>query len=384
MVLPLLLGLAGSGLASAGMLGTMGPLLAGSIGSGLGAYAETGDLEKGIMAGLGSFAGGKLLGPVLGKVGGGADTAATALGQGTKDTITAATAAAAGPQGGIGSLMGSGGMGDTFRGGTAWMKTPTGLGQMAGTALGGMAGSMFGQKGEEEDEYRDRGEMQPIPRQYMTPPTGYRPGIDPEWNYGISTPQSANALAEYNGVRRFYGGGVVRTLGPIKLAQGGIASLGGMDAQEHNTDAGVDAPSGGNEKDVVAEAIRAIKGEVEDPRIPLGRFLALYGEDALRDLVEKVQNGTVDQNAGKAEGEVKGPGDGMDDRIPAKIKESGEDVLLADSEYVVPADVVSGLGNGSSDAGAKVLDDMLDRVRMERTGKKEQAKQIDPKAMVPA
>jgi hypothetical protein len=58
----MLLGLAGSGLAGAGMLGTMGALSAGAIGSGLGSYLETGDLGQGIQTGLMSFLGGKLLG----------------------------------------------------------------------------------------------------------------------------------------------------------------------------------------------------------------------------------------------------------------------------------------------------------------------------------
>ena len=66
MALPLLLGLAGSGLAGAGMLGGMGALTAGALGSGLGSYLETGDLGKGIQTGLTSFLGGKLLGAAMG------------------------------------------------------------------------------------------------------------------------------------------------------------------------------------------------------------------------------------------------------------------------------------------------------------------------------
>jgi hypothetical protein len=72
----------------------------------------------------------------------------------------------------------------------------------------------------------------------------------------------------------------------------------------------------------------------------------------------------------------------MDDMVPANV-EGEEDVLLADNEYIVPADVVSGLGNGSSDAGARELDRMLERVRMARTGTPEQAPQIDTREMLP-
>jgi hypothetical protein len=57
---------------------------------------------------------------------------------------------------------------------------------------------------------------------------------------------------------------------------------------------------------------------------------------------------------------------------------------LADGEFVVPADVVSHLGNGSTDAGAKRLYSMMDKVRKARTGTKKQGKQINPNKFVPA
>jgi hypothetical protein len=80
---------------------------------------------------------------------------------------------------------------------------------------------------------------------------------------------------------------------------------------------------------------------------------------------------------------LKGPGDGMSDSIPAKIGHH-QPARLADSEFVIPADVVSHLGNGSSDAGAKQLYAMMDRVRKARTGRKEQGKQIKPQKYLPA
>jgi len=62
---------------------------------------------------------------------------------------------------------------------------------------------------------------------------------------------------------------------------------------------------------------------------------------------------------------LKGPGDGMSDSIPASIA-GKRPARLANEEFVVPADVVSHLGNGSSDAGAKQLYAMMDRVRTAR------------------
>ena len=80
---------------------------------------------------------------------------------------------------------------------------------------------------------------------------------------------------------------------------------------------------------------------------------------------------------------LKGPGDGMSDSIPASIA-GKRPARLATEEFVVPADVVSHLGNGSSDAGAKQLYAMMDRVRSARTGTKKQGRQISPQRMMPA
>ena len=69
--------------------------------------------------------------------------------------------------------------------------------------------------------------------------------------------------------------------------------------------------------------------------------------------------------------------DGMADRVPATIDQR-EPARLSDGEFVVPADVVSHLGNGSSNAGADQLFSMMDRVRKARTGRKSQGKKIHP------
>jgi len=79
---------------------------------------------------------------------------------------------------------------------------------------------------------------------------------------------------------------------------------------------------------------------------------------------------------------LKGPGDGMSDSIPATINNK-QPARLANDEFVVPADVVSHIGNGSSDAGAKKLYDMMDRVRRARTGSPKQAKAIHPDRYMP-
>lgn len=79
---------------------------------------------------------------------------------------------------------------------------------------------------------------------------------------------------------------------------------------------------------------------------------------------------------------LNGDTDGMSDEVPATI-DGEEPALLSDGEFVVPADVVSHLGNGNSDAGAKVLEEMLSRIRKERTGNPEQGREINPEQMIP-
>jgi len=80
---------------------------------------------------------------------------------------------------------------------------------------------------------------------------------------------------------------------------------------------------------------------------------------------------------------LSGGGDGMSDSIPATIN-GRQEARLADGEFVIPADVVSHLGNGSSKAGAKRLYSMMDRVRKERTGTTKQAKAVNPAKVMAA
>jgi hypothetical protein len=79
---------------------------------------------------------------------------------------------------------------------------------------------------------------------------------------------------------------------------------------------------------------------------------------------------------------LSGATDGMADKIPAEIDQV-QPAALSDGEYVIPADVVSHLGNGNSDAGAEVLDKFLTKVRKSRTGNGEQGKEIDPNELLP-
>jgi hypothetical protein len=140
-----------------------------------------------------------------------------------------------------------------------------------------------------------------------------------------------------------------------------------------------------NDKEIVSAAIKALKGQMDQENAVrvLADFSARFGREALLDLMDRLKSGAIDAMAQQSEGMIRGAGDGMDDLVPATL-EGEEDVLLSDNEYIVPADVVSGLGNGSSEAGARKLDRMNDEVRRARTGTHLQPKQINSEAMIPA
>jgi hypothetical protein len=140
----------------------------------------------------------------------------------------------------------------------------------------------------------------------------------------------------------------------IKLATGGTVGTGGMNDLYAQTD---NAP---------APALTA-------DGYGMGRLdrLSRTSADASASNYQFAQGGYLD-----------GAGDGMSDSIPATI-EGKQPARLADGEFVIPADVVSHLGNGSTKAGSKRLYAMLDKVRHARTGNKKQGKEINPSKYLP-
>ena len=354
MALPLLLGLGGSALA--GSLGA-NALLYGAVGSGLGSLAQGDDFETAVGTGLMSYFGGKALG---GMFGGGADKLANVPQQplvssqlpmsgslaqnmisgGSPITAQAAidaqkAAASAASSGSKFADFFKSPAGATIKGsGLEGIKqaatNPYALGAVGTT---GLLESMKPQGVDMPSDDYDIPEAEAAKRKRNPILPGYRPGIDPEMPY-------------------------------FTYAQGGE----------------VQKP---NDKEIISNAVEAIKGSHPQPETALAMFVSTYGEDALRDLVGRVRSGEFDDNAQVTEGMVEGVGDGMDDMIPATL-EGEQDVVLSDGEFIVPADVVSGLGNGSTDAGAKSLYEMMDRVREMRTGMTEQPDQVPQGMMLPA
>ena len=316
-MLPMIMGFLGSAFAPA--LG-IGSLLAGSIGAGLGSAIQTGDVKQGLKTGLGSFLGGKLVGGLMGSTAGGA-LAEPLAGQGVMGTGanamttgTPLTSAVMPPTGGGGGLFGSGALGSGIQRGMEFAQSPVGIGALLGQSL--VAPTPTVEPTATRSVSADT-EMVPIPRVQNTPPPGYRPGVDPEFNYGLTTPYSYDALINY------------RDNGVLPYAEGGD----------------VKKP---NEKTEIVDAIVAIKGQHPQPEIALGKFVAKYGEDALRDLVESVQSGEFDETVGRfaagEKGMVRGPGDGSgtDDKVPATI-DGEQDVLLTDGEFVMRKEATDAL-----------------------------------------
>lgn len=108
-----------------------------------------------------------------------------------------------------------------------------------------------------------------------------------------------------------------------------------------------------------------------------------YGLGRLNQLAQQQSASRAASDVFARGGYLDGAGDGMSDSIPATIGDK-QPARLADGEFVVPADVVSHLGNGSSKAGAKRLYAMMDKVRHARTGTKKQGKEINPNKYMPA
>ena len=140
-------------------------------------------------------------------------------------------------------------------------------------------------------------------------------------------------------------------------------------------------------RQIVQDAMEAIRGEGDDPEGSLNTYLAYYGKDALQDLYKRMsgkEEVEEEDNYEPPEGMIKGPGNGMDDMATARMAHGGQKVLLSNDEFIIPADVVSGLGDGSSESGARKLYAMMDRVRMDRTGNKKQPGKVKDVRVLPA
>jgi hypothetical protein len=190
-----------------------------------------------------------------------------------------------------------------------------------------------------------------------------------DWS-GMSEAEIAQVLGRHNGGRtkRF-----MTAMGPIELAAGGIADIpvGGDFMQEMPPEVAIvqEAPDT-DFPELIELTIEAIKGNVENSDTIINQFIEEYGVEEFQQLREAVLQSIV-PNA-QTEGRIKGSGGGMDDEVMGMIGEN-QQVAVSPDEYIVAADVVSGLGDGSSDAGADVLDELMANVRTARSGGRQPA-----------
>ena len=134
---------------------------------------------------------------------------------------------------------------------------------------------------------------------------------------------------------------------------------------------------------LVEQTISAVLGKVsqEEADIIINMFISEFGQEAFEMLREQALQSVV-PNA-QTEGVIRGQGGGMDDMVNGMIG-TEQPVAVSPGEYIVPADVVSGLGDGSTDGGVQELDGMLDRVRQTRTGTTTQPAPMRTGGVLPA
>lgn len=224
-------------------------------------------------------------------------------------------------------------------------------------------------------------------RNVVAPPRDYRPGFEPEFSYYQADPdyiavpdrsyrpvtQGIQSTGSYfeDVTKKQEGGSIeLRTpFGQEEVSSGGIANV--------PTSMRADMPT----KEEVLMVASALTGQTERANEIIEMFVAKYGSDAfrmIRDMVLKAGNPDA-----QTEGLIRGEGSGMDDLVSGTIGRS-DPVAVSPGEFIVPADVVSGLGDGSTDAGSQELYNMMDRVRMGRGGTTKQAPAINAEAMLPA
>jgi len=169
------------------------------------------------------------------------------------------------------------------------------------------------------------------------------------------------------------------------MAEGGVVGLfmGGKLNEIADAAKAGDAPEGGGRISRIIQAIKGSEGSNSS---------ASESDPDFQRFLSELRKGKGNQAAmeltgyGMAEGGYLDggmlPGDGMSDDIPATI-DGEQPAALSSNEFVIPADVVSHIGNGSSDAGARELYEMMDRIRKARTGKESQAPEVNMRKMMP-
>jgi hypothetical protein len=165
--------------------------------------------------------------------------------------------------------------------------------------------------------------------------------------------------------------------GPVPVAAGGIASV--------PTDM-LAAPQAPQEQPMpTPEELQMVEMAVMKGGEGADQFIEMFVQKYGPELFAQIRQFLLQQGnpQTQTEGMISGPGGGMDDQIGGMIGDQ-QPVAVSSGEFIVPADVVSGIGDGSSEAGAQELSQMMDNVRMSRGGSTTQPPPTNARGLLPA
>jgi hypothetical protein len=336
-ILPMI---AGAGLA---MIPGVGPLMAAGLIGG-GTTIATGSLQKGLMAGLGAYGGAGLAGGLMGA---GTQAAANSaisgnLASTVGEPALAATQAAQAAQATPLATMGQGLTGLTETGGReAFMKSVGGTKGLLKSGLAAAAPMMMAGNSSQPPGIKPTAPTTPL--QYNANPISPTPAPD--------SPGYGNQGQDSGRQRRYFNHQFTPITPPAPMPLEPITNM-------PINDVGGGMAAGGPVEEMSlsnAYAMQNARGGVSD-----------MGIDAFTGM-QRMAGGGISHLGDYSDGGrlLKGPGDGVSDDIPAMIGEK-QPARLADGEFVIPARIVSELGNGSTEAGARKLYAMMDRIQDNR------------------
>ena len=352
-------------------------------------YATTGDVTGSVMGGIGAYGGQNVAGNVMQS--GGSTISENAIAE--AKAAAEAGASEEEQQAIIDKAMGqSTGWNNAAQGAKNWWENPTVAGLGGWKTLGMAAAPAI------------LGAMKP-----KTPPTAaqnpqmirpYKFDYNAQYGPTASPPLTASYVPGQDTSERQWFAPTYTAQTPYKAADGGIVALaaGGM------------AAGGGPVELMSNQTTTGANTMYPMANMRTSAFATPYQTPQSINMMANMApsgGGTVDQMSGEPNMQgtrmaagglsdlggysdggrlLRGPGDGVSDSIPAQIGQH-QPARLADGEFVVPARIVSELGNGSTEAGAKQLYKMLDRVqnaRAKTTGKSKVAKNTNAAKYLPA
>jgi hypothetical protein len=238
-------------------------------------------------------------------------------------------------------------------------------------------------------------------RKYIAAPEDYLHGFRPEFAFFTNLNPPA-AVSGSEGEGGGGGGGSDDTeKGPMYKADGGILPRRKSYSERDYLDLIQGYQEGGEVEKEDEDEYEDLRGPVTDgnkrlvdltKQVILGqiteradeiiqKFIDMFGLDAFQDMREDLLEESMPNST--KEGMVPGHTGGMDDMVDGVIGNQ-ERVAVSPGEYIIPADVVSALGDGNSKKGEAELNALLDRVRQSKYGSTKQPPPINIGKVMPA